>query len=60
MQNDRRKELESIFREMDTNHDNLVTKKELYTFLDSKNGNVKYDREIADQLWERMDVNNKN
>jgi len=50
MQNDRRKELESIFREMDTNHDNLVTKKELYTFLDSKNGNVKYDREIADQL----------
>ena len=34
-----------------------ISKSELYMYLDEKNGGYTYDREIADQIFNKMDKN---
>jgi len=47
MSQSRKEQLQIVFQEIDVNHDNMLSKEELFIFLDKQNSGVEYDREIA-------------
>ena len=56
----RKQKLLQQFSNIDVNNDKYISKDELYMYLDKKNGNRKYDRVIAEQIWGKMDKNMNN
>jgi len=51
--------LQQEFASIDVNHDQWISKEELYNYLDKKSG-TRFDRAIADEIFDRMDKNHDN
>ena len=57
MSADKRKILLQQFNDIDLNHDQYISRDELFLYLDKKCPGGTYDRNVAEQLFERMDKN---
>ncbi len=53
----RRDQLRQAFEMMDLNNNQSISKEELFQYLDMQNNGEPFDRDIGDQLFDRMDKN---
>ncbi len=53
----RKEQLLNQFADMNVDPNKWISRAELYMYLDKRNGGSPYDRDIGNQIFERMDKN---
>ena len=53
----RKEQLLNQFADMNVDSNKWISRAELYMYLDKRNGGNPYDRDIGNQIFERMDKN---